>query len=101
MMCSMMGLPRKSTKGLGRPPEIVLIRVPLPAARMRHWFTFFIGHLRFELEILAWPALKSENYLSAKSANSTVKKSPKARAVQLVLNVARIGVIEQVEHAKP
>ena len=40
-----MGLPRKSTNGLGSPADIDLMRVPLPAARIRHWLTFFIDHL--------------------------------------------------------
>src|SRR5262249_6544168 len=45
MTCSRMGLPRKSTNGLGSPADIDLMRVPLPAARIRHWLTFFIDHL--------------------------------------------------------
>src|SRR5207237_568494 len=44
--------------------------------------------------------LKSENQLSPKSANGAVKELPKAVAVKVVLNVPRIGMIEQVEHAK-
>src|ERR1700690_3911667 len=101
-MCSMMGLPRKSTKGFGRPPEIVLIRVPLPAARMRHCFTLFMKHLHIEpRKICAVRPLKSENQLPLESANGTVEKLPRAVTVQVVLYVSRIGVVEQVEHSKP
>src|ERR1700685_533837 len=45
--------------------------------------------------------LKSENQLPPESANCTVKQLPEAGAVQVVLNVPRIGVMEKVEHSKP
>src|SRR5258706_9345155 len=45
--------------------------------------------------------LKSEDQLPPKSANGTVNKLPEAEAVQILLHVAIVGVIEQVEHSKP
>src|SRR6266566_2856195 len=39
MTCSRSGMPRRRTRGLGTPPETDAIRLPLPAARIRHSLT--------------------------------------------------------------
>ena len=44
--------------------------------------------------------LKSKNQLSPECANCTVEQLAKAGAVQVVLHISRICMIEQVEHAE-
>ena len=44
--------------------------------------------------------LESKNQLPPEGTNCTVKKLAKAWAVQVVLHISRIGVIEQVEDAQ-
>src|SRR5580704_5374285 len=39
MTCSRSGMPCKRTRGLGAPPDTDAIRLPLPAARIRHSLT--------------------------------------------------------------
>src|SRR4029077_20884039 len=42
MTCSRSGRPRRGTRGLGTPPDTEAIRLPLPAARIRHSLTVVI-----------------------------------------------------------
>src|SRR5260370_37361929 len=44
-MCSIRGAPKRGTRGLGALPEREAIRLPLPAARIRHSLTAAIDHL--------------------------------------------------------
>src|SRR5260370_29831073 len=37
--CSRSGMPRRGTRGLGTPPDTDAIRLPLPAARIKHSLT--------------------------------------------------------------
>src|SRR5216684_6963379 len=39
MTCSRRGMPRRGTRGLGTPPDTDAIRLPLPAARIKHSLT--------------------------------------------------------------
>ena len=45
-------------------------------------------------------SLESKNQLSPERTNCAVKKLAEAWAVQVVVYISRIGVIEQVEHAQ-
>ena len=51
-------MPRRGTRGLGTPPDTEAIRLPLPAARIRHSLTVVISHrneLVFFVEGLTGP----------------------------------------------
>src|SRR6516164_9081618 len=44
-MCSRSGAPKRETRGLGALPDREAMRLPLPAARIRHSLTVAIDHL--------------------------------------------------------
>ena len=55
-------MPRRGTSGLGTPPDTEAIRLPLPAARIRHSLTVAIGHPN-EFTLLAEKLCGPNEYL--------------------------------------
>src|SRR5450755_4308064 len=54
-MCSSSGAPERQTSGFGALPDREAMRLPLPAARIRHSLTVAIGHLdSLEFCLCSW-----------------------------------------------